>query len=212
MASCENAKPAVLSVIPEYSEKYIPITISSDLPPVLTDLYNPSNLSLSYYDLLKLSSEAKVTVTSEQCKAVELRTRDQTNSRLWFRMRAGRITASKFKSVCHTDPASPSLSMIMSICHPDTLRFKTAATLWGCEHETRALEQYKNASSHNQLSVSPAGLFISVDHPYVGASPDAMVCCSCCGPGICEVKVSEMGCSIHILLMIFLNFLVSLLS
>lgn len=179
LASCENAKPAVLSIMPEYSEKYVPTSISSDLPPVLADLYDPSNLGLSYYELLKVSSETNVTISSEQCKAVELRTRDQANSRLWFRMRAGRITASKFRSVCHTDPASPSLSLIMSICHPETVRFKTAATSWGCEHEKSALQQYKQASVHNQLSVSPAGLFISVEHPYVGASPDAMVCCSC---------------------------------
>ena len=62
----------------------------------------------------------------------------------------------------------------------------------GFEHETSALEQYKTASGHDQLSVSPVGLFISVEHPYVGASPDAMVCCSCCGSGICEVKVSRV--------------------
>ena len=192
LASCENAKPTVLAIMPEYCEKYVPTTISSDLPPVLANLYDPSNLGLSYYELLKLSSETRVTITSEQCKAVELRTRDQDKSKLWFRMRAGRITASKFKSVCHTDPASPSLSLIMSICHPDTMRFKTAATSWGCVHETSALEQYKKASGHDQLRVFPAGLFISVEHPYVGASPDAMVCCSCCGSGICEVKVSEV--------------------
>ena len=179
-----------MAIIPEYSEEYVPTTIILDIPPVLADLDDPSNLGLSYYELLKLSSETNVTITSEQCKAVEMRTRDQGNSRLWFRMRARRITASKFKFVCHTDPASPSLSLIMSICHPDTVRFKTAATSWGCEHETSALEQYKKASGHDQRSVSPVGLFISVEHPYVGASPDAMVCCSCCGSGICEVKVS----------------------
>ena len=27
------------------------------------------------------------------------------------------ITSSKFKSVCHTDPANLSLSLIMSLCH-----------------------------------------------------------------------------------------------
>ena len=41
--------------------------------------------------------------------------RDQSNCRLWFRLRAGRITASRFKSACSTDPASPSLSLIMGI-------------------------------------------------------------------------------------------------
>ncbi len=40
----------------------------------------------------------------------------------------GRITASKFKSVCQSDPANPSLSLIMSICHADTVRLRTTAT------------------------------------------------------------------------------------
>lgn len=35
----------------------------------------------------------------------------------------------------------------------------------------------------------PSGFFISVDHPYFGASPDGLVCCTCCGTGILEIKV-----------------------
>ena len=160
---------------------------------MLTDLYNPLYLSLSYYELLQLSNKVVLTVTADQSKAVEAKTRDQSNSRIWFRMRAGRVTASKFKAACHTDPANPSLSLIMSICHPETIRFKTAATTWGCQHEKEALDQYLqiSSSSHQELRVSHSGLFISVDYPYVGASPDGMVNCSCCGPGICEVKVND---------------------
>ena len=78
----------------------------------------------------------------------------------------------------------------MNVCHPDTVRFKTAATSWGCQHEKDALEQYAKTSAHNDLRVSPSGLFISVEHPYFGASPDGLVFCSCCGLGACEVKVS----------------------
>ena len=49
---------------------------------------------------------------------------------------------------------------LIGICHPDTVRFK-AATLWGCLHEQDALKEYKAkaGSSHDQLSVSPAGFF-----------------------------------------------------
>ncbi len=126
-------------------------------------------------------------------KAVEMKTRDQSNSRLWFRMRAGRITASKFKAVCCTDLSSPSLSLILSICHPNTMRFRTAATSWGCQHEKDALEQYQKTSLHDKANVYPSGFFISSDYPYFGASPDGIVHCFCCGSGICEVKVSEMA-------------------
>ena len=191
LAASHSAKPAVLSVISGYCDEYIPSSLSSELPPVLSDLYSSSNLALSYYELLQLSCATDVmAITSEQCKAVEMKTRDQSNSRLWFRMRAGRITASKFKSVCHTDPATPSLSLIMHVCHPDTVKFKTAATSWGCQHETDALEQYTKTSNHNDLRVSQSGLVLSIEHPYFGASPDGFVCCSCCGSGVCEVKVS----------------------
>ena len=193
LGSCKSAMPAVHSVISGYCDKYIPSALSSDLPSVLTDLYNSSYLAFNYYDLLKLASTTveNIHVTSDQCKAVEMKTRDQSNSRLWFRMRAGRITASIFKSVCHTDPASPSLSLIMTICHPDKVRFKTAATSWGCQHKKSALQHYKKtlASTHHQFSILPSGFFISAEHPYFGASPDGIVCCTCCGSGICEVKV-----------------------
>lgn len=133
---------------------------------------------MSYFELHQLSSKVVVSLTDEQCKTVEFNTRDQMKGKLWFRMRAGRMTASKVKAVCHTGSSSLSLSLVMSICHPDTVRFKAAATLWGCQHEMDALKQYEK-KYHQVLS----------DHPYFGASPDSMVSCFCCGPGICEVKV-----------------------
>lgn len=37
----------------------------------------------------------------------------------------------------------------------------------------------------------------SVEHPYFGASPDEIVYCSCCGPGICEVKVMACLVLVH---------------
>ena len=81
----------------------------------------------------------------------------------------------------------------MGICHPEAYQFQTAATSWGCWHERDALEQYKKqrAKGHDTLCISPCGFFISASHPYFGASPDGMVHCLCCGPGVCEVKVNE---------------------
>jgi hypothetical protein len=79
----------------------------------------------------------------------------------------------------------------MAICHPETLRFSTSATKWGCQHEKAALEEYKqsNGDQHENLKVSESGLFISIEYPFIGASPDGLVECSCCGQGICEIKV-----------------------
>ena len=88
-------------------------------------------------------------------------------------------------SVCHTDPANPSVSLIMSICHLESFHFTTAATEWGCQHEKNT----KNQSNHVEFNVTSAGFFISTEFPYVGASPDGVVECSCCGRGIYEIKV-----------------------
>lgn len=90
---------------------------------------------MNYCDLLAAAAEVNVVVTTVQCLAVEQGTREQANSPLWYQMRTGRISASRLKAVCHTDPAMPSMSLIMSICHPEISRFKTASTVYGCEHE-----------------------------------------------------------------------------
>lgn len=109
---------------------------------VLSDLYQTEYLKLGYHELLQIAAGTVITVTADQASAVESKTRNQADSRLWFRMRTGRITASRFKAACRTDPACPSLSLMMAICHPEALRFSTAATRWGCQHEKTAIEKY----------------------------------------------------------------------
>ncbi len=36
--------------------------------------------------------------------------------------------------------------------------------------------------------VTECGLFLDIETPYIGASPDGLICCSCCGKGVLEVK------------------------
>ena len=119
--------------------------------------------------------------------------RSQHHSHLWYRMRSGRITASKLKAACHTDPCLPSNSLIMSICYPELSKFKSAAMQWGCEHERFARDKYQNKNSqhHSELEVMERGFHISTDFPFIGASPDGLVSCKCCGDGICEIKVKK---------------------
>ena len=191
LSTCTGAKPAVLALVPPHCDDFIPTSLAPELPSVLSDLYQAEFLKLGYHELLQKAHSIDITVTTNQVLAVEAKTKSQAGSRLWFRMRTGRITASKFKAACRTDPASPSLSLIMAICHPETLRFSTSATKWGCQHEKTALEEYKQSNSdhHKNLKVSDSGLFISIEYPFIGASPDGLIECCCCGQGICEIKV-----------------------
>ena len=41
---------------------------------------------------------------------------------------------------------------------------------------------------HQNFSVEENGLFINPQWPYIGASPDSIVCCHCCGRGALEIK------------------------
>ena len=181
----------MLAIVPPYSESYIPASLDEELPMVLSDLHKKEYLTFGYSSLLQVASETKLHVTVDQARAVEAKTRDQAKSRIWFRMRAGRITASKFRSACCTDPANPSKSLIMSVCYPQLFRFSNKATEWGCHHEQLALEIYLHRRQHDNMKVSNCGLFISIDYPFLGASPDGIVECACCGKGICEVKVRK---------------------
>ena len=61
---------------------------------------------------------------------------------------------------------------------------------WGCTHEQTAVEVYtmKAKENHQSFVVLESGLFLDQSRPYVGASPDGLISCTCCGKGTLEVK------------------------
>ena len=69
-------------------------------------------LKYSYTELLAACEESKITLTEQMVTAVEMETRAQSKSNLWFADRAGRITVPKMKCACHTDPSHPSQALI----------------------------------------------------------------------------------------------------
>ena len=186
LSKCKS-KPAILSLVKEHASDSIPKSLDPQFPQPLSTLYDPGKLSDSYTELLSAAEAVVLEVTEEQSTIVEQATREQSNSSLWFQMRAGRVLASRFKTVCHTDPSQPSISLDYSICYPEMSKFQTAATAYGCKHEPQARQKYADiATSHSDFSLSSRGFVISTASPFIGASPDGLVSCSCCGKGICE--------------------------
>lgn len=53
--------------------------------------------------------------------------------------------------------------------------FSTQVKSLGCEHDKDAFEDYKAQvmNSHEGFTISFCGLFVSVEHLFFGASPDA---------------------------------------
>jgi len=81
-------------------------------------------------------------------------------------------------------------SLIKGICYPEAFTFKSKATSWGCQHEQKAWKIYFQTckSQHNDFSVKDSVLVINREWPYIGASPDGVINCSCHGKGVLEIK------------------------
>ena len=46
----------------------------------------------------------------------------------------------------------------------------------------------KNKRLHKNFNISENGLVLMEENPFIGASPDSYVDCSCCGSGLWQLK------------------------
>ena len=61
---------------------------------------------------------------------------------------------------------------------------------WGVGHENCARLKYMECASmqHQNFQLMKSGLLIHTSYPHLGASPDGVISCNCCGNGVLEVK------------------------
>ena len=184
--SKSKTKPGILSLVPEFSDMYVPLTSLPEFPHPLPSLYDPNNLKLRYHELLEKCEAICVEVTQNMAVTVEKASREQYKTG----NRAGRITASKMKAVCHTNPANPAQGLIKQVCYPQTYNFTSKQTSWGCTHEKAARDRYEKRmkETHTTFSITDSGFVINPEWPFIGATPDGMVSCDCCGKGVMEIK------------------------
>lgn len=181
-----NVTPAIARVLePFASEMYQP---PKSLPNGLETLFNEDLEGCTYEELI--AQPIDLTISIEHIKEIESATREQAQNNIWFKYRAGRITASKFKTACRAKLEKPPLSLIKGVCYPQKVIFNSKQTSYGIKYEKTALEEYLTQVKkyHRGILLKPAGFFISHEHPQLGASPDGIVQCECCGLGCVEVK------------------------
>jgi len=181
-----NSNAAILKVIPPFNLKF-----KTDLfPKSYVGMYKDEYALLSKEDLVILGSKLDFSLTKDECENIELITRQQAECKKWFYYRSGRITASKVKEVCFTKTCSSSISLLRTICYPLENTFKNQATVWGTTHENEAKAFYseKLKNDHIHFSVVNSGLIINPCFPFIGASPDGITNCDCCGTGVLEIK------------------------
>ncbi|XP_033098536.1 uncharacterized protein LOC117102393 [Anneissia japonica] len=158
------------------------------MPINLQTLFKPDNAE--HLENAKKEAVSKLDVTNEQIKQFIDRTAAQGDSPIWHEMRLGRITASKVHSVLHTNTENPAKSVLQGICSPMGNLASIPAIQWGRKHGDTAAKHYENfvQNHHMDSSISKTGLWISQEHLFIAASPDALVSCRCCGSGVVEIK------------------------
>lgn len=89
---------------------------------------------------------------------------------------------------------NPENYITKKIYNTDGITFKTKAMEFRTTHEPIARQMYfrKYKAEHKHAHLSTCGLFVSQKTPYIGASPDGVVSCKCCGKGIIEIKCSDL--------------------
>lgn len=206
-----------LSSFSSFQDQFIPDKPAESVPHVpknLTSLYNASHRNLSEAELNDLCQSKFIDIKQLLCDSdieyVESITRPQRLSKEWHDQKLGRITSSVAHQFMHTSPQNAAPSYIQNICYPSTGNdlHRIPAIKHGIENEEAAFQYYSylmgggprpktnpkgvvimtNPGPHDNFNLRKAGLFLCKDKPFIGASPDGISECSCCGQGVLEIK------------------------
>ncbi len=110
-----------------------------------------------------------IKVTQSSACQIEKATRLQSKCTAWGQIRQSRVTASRFREVCHVVGDSASQSLAARIIKGTR---QTSAMKRGLELEPDILRKYSETAS---VSVLTCGFPINAEAPHLGASPDERV-------------------------------------
>ena len=166
------------TVTNDISEENVPKTLKQCI-----SNFDP-NGSLSIFDYLSTC------IDKNDCDEINRLTEHQSESEYWYRYRYGRITASILHNVCHYKGNDPNNYIVKQILNTDCKSLSTPATMYGKERETLARNLYEKLyfAEHNGGKMKYSGLIIDASKPHLGASPDGILQCKCCGTGVLEIK------------------------
>uniref|UniRef100_A0A3B1ITU5 YqaJ viral recombinase domain-containing protein n=1 Tax=Astyanax mexicanus TaxID=7994 RepID=A0A3B1ITU5_ASTMX len=199
-ATARRAKAVCLSGMEDYYHHYAdpvkPVVVPMSLLHLRDKGKDGCELSVLQQHCESLTN--LVALTEAQAAAVEVQTRQQHRSPVWFTSRAGRITASNVHAVVSTSVTAPAMSIVRKVCYPKKTA-TTAAIKWGIDHEEEARQAYVKltATQHENLNVEKCGFIINPSFPEVGASPDGFINCTCCGKGCPGIKCDLVPEQLH---------------
>lgn len=164
-----------------------------DLPPPLTLLV--TNLA-SHINMSNVLTHLHL--SQEECNAVENATHTQSLNPMWYEQRKGRLTASKFYRICtRADTTLKKKDQNVKNLVNEIMGKKNYVQTFAMKHgiamephaKRKLIEVFKE--THKQVVSEEVGLFISPEYPHLGASPDLILNCKCCGQYVVEIKCPE---------------------
>jgi hypothetical protein len=159
-----------------------------DLPLTIPALID--SLDTRDYDCV-LKSLLFFSPTDRQLSNLTERTVNQSKSPMWVAHRLGRLIASIASTVIAFDGLHIPKSTVDAVVSGSSL-YSNEAMIWGLEHEKEALSiaSAMFVSEHDGAKIYHSGLHICKDLFILGATPDGLTECNCCGYGIIEIKCS----------------------
>ncbi|XP_070389189.1 uncharacterized protein [Dermacentor albipictus] len=188
--SKSEGRPVLLSLAQKFADPYIPLGLK--YPKLLLRNLQRKQCPISLEDV---QAECRnvlqdLSIEPDVCVLIEKQTKAQSASEKWHLFRTGRITASNAGAVFATSLTKPSKSLLKRLCYPEDCKFQTAATQWGKKKEAAGRAAYIEAMQKHHLGFKceMSGLHISIERPFLAATPDGLVHCNCCGDGLLEIK------------------------
>ncbi|XP_045541411.1 uncharacterized protein LOC123722891 [Papilio machaon] len=108
-------------------------------------------------------------ITNEEADLIQNNTIGQSECPDWHKYRQVRLTASNFHTICNLKPKTMAKYARKVI---NKKEFKSRATSHGLLNEKIALRKY---AVEYDLLIKPCGIFISLERPYLAASPDGLL-------------------------------------
>ena len=167
-----------------------------DLPLPLFDVRNNFNFDEQITITENVKNFIKtIQIDEDQVKCLQDATAQQSDCNDWTLQRRGRITASNFYRVftkvktLEKDPETDCSSLIKTLLGESKIP-ETKSLKHGRSMEPRAKRKYFHEvkRKHKNLNLEETGLVLLKDFPYIGASPDGLISCLCCGRGVLEIK------------------------
>lgn len=195
----ENVAPGsiLFTAVPQPKVDFVREIITvEDKPP--TDLANIDDIVIMSESKTLFKENLASNMTKENLKHIEVLTHGQSENENWYAYRKGVITASKAHDVLtKMDKVIKggggyvnmwSLNQKVSglaFVNPDIPALKYGRTM-----EIEAVNMFCDVMKkrHKDFRSEKCGLFLHENLPFIGASPDRIIYCSCCPVACLEVK------------------------